>query len=135
MHVLDTSAVMAVLQEEPGSDQVTELLTLASEGERLLLPFMALMEVEYHLRRRHGAQDLNNVLAMIASWPVRVEESTPEWGHAAASVKANYRLSAADAWIAALAITHDARLVHKDPEFDPIRELQHFRLPYKPKQK
>jgi predicted nucleic acid-binding protein len=37
----------------------------------------------------------------------------------AGKIKAAYRLSVADALIAAVAKLHQATLVHKDPEFEP----------------
>lgn len=50
----------------------------------------------------------------------------------AAELKAKYRLSAADAWIAALAKENNAILVHKDPEYEQIQnEVQLLNLPYK----
>jgi len=44
-----------------------------------------------------------------------------------------YKISAADAIIATQAITNDAELVHKDPEFEAIIGLRQQQLPYKTK--
>ncbi len=38
-------------------------------------------------------------------------------------VKANYRLSVADAWIIACAMETGACLVHKDPEFEQVQDI------------
>jgi len=47
-------------------------------------------------------------------------------------MKARFRLSVADAWIAGLARQRGAVLVHKDPEFDELGEvLECMVLPYK----
>lgn len=47
-------------------------------------------------------------------------------------LKSAYRLSFADAWIAALALRQKAVLVHKDPEFEPLSQsLALQTLPYK----
>jgi predicted nucleic acid-binding protein len=35
---------------------------------------------------------------------------------------ARYRISVADAWIAATAKVHHLNLVHKDPEFEPLKD-------------
>ena len=44
----------------------------------------------------------------------------------------SYRISVADAWIAALAKDRNATLVHKDPEFEQVEaEVQVLKLPYK----
>jgi predicted nucleic acid-binding protein len=51
----------------------------------------------------------------------------------AASLKARYPLSFADAIIVANARRHDAVLLHKDPEFDALSEVvRQERLPAKP---
>ena len=89
------------------------------------------MELEYNLLRRTSPERVQELLWLIDGWPTRVEESNPAWRHEAARVKARYRLSVADAWVAALALLRDAELIHKDPEFDPITDLRVLRLPYK----
>jgi predicted nucleic acid-binding protein len=134
-YVLDTSAILAALLEEPGSEEIERLLQLASEmgGPILWLPFMTAMEVEYGLQRLVPRGELAKVLDVMASWPTRLVESDAQWRHRAARIKLGYRLSLADAWIAAYALLRGDALVHKDPEFDQIQGLQHFRLPYKPK--
>ena len=51
-------------------------------------------------------------------------------------LKSQYRISFADAFIAATAIHLDAVLVHKDPEFEALNAiLQTNSLPYKHKKK
>ncbi|MCL0057515.1 PIN domain-containing protein [Dehalococcoidales bacterium] len=123
-YVLDSSAVMSVLFDEVGAFKVLELLDEASRGNsQISLRFMALMEIEYWLLRRLP-KEAERSLLLVQSWPVEVEESYPE-------LKAGFPLSVADAWIAALAIIQDAELVHKDPQFERIRDLKTLRLPYK----
>ncbi|MCL0094837.1 PIN domain-containing protein [Dehalococcoidales bacterium] len=130
-YVLDSSAVMSVLFDEVGAFKVLELLDEASRGNsQISLRFMALMEIEYWLLRRLP-KEAERSLLLVQSWPVEVEESYPEWRHQAARLKAGFPLSVADAWIAALAIIQDAELVHKDPQFEKIRDLKTLRLPYK----
>ena len=136
LYVLDTSAIFSVLYHEDGADQVMEILNTLrgrshQEGMGILVPFVALMEVEYWLLRRLSPSEVEESLVLVDSWPIRVRESTPEWRHQAARVKAMSRLSLADAWVAALAILQRGMLVHKDPEFDQVDGLEMLRLPYK----
>jgi predicted nucleic acid-binding protein len=42
---------------------------------------------------------------------------------AASRIKASDGLSVADSWIAATATEYGATLVHKDPEFEPLKEI------------
>jgi predicted nucleic acid-binding protein len=46
----------------------------------------------------------------------------------AARLEARGGLAGADAWIAATAVTRHAVLVHRDPEFDRIDEIDQERL-------
>ena len=126
--VLDTSAILSVLFEEDGADRVEELLS--GKDSDVFVPFIALMEAEYRLLRVMSRDEVEGVLLMVESWPVQVQESTPEWRRQAASVKAQGGLSVADSWVAALAILTDGELVHKDPEFDGVEGLKAVRLPY-----
>ena len=136
-YVLDTSAIMCVLFQEAGANQVTAILEAAGKAPgkdhlHVLLPFMALMETEYWLMRRLTSREVEHTRLLIESWPGTVWESSPERRHGAARVKATTApLSVADAWIASLAILQDGELVHKDPEFDRVNGLKMLRLPYK----
>ncbi len=126
--VFDSSAVLALLLGEPGAERVAEILERARDDEdEIFLPFMTLMEVRYRLLRDFAAQ-AGIGTAIVSSWPARVEESNPRWRESAARVKARGGLSLGDAWIAALALMHDAELVHKDPEFDRVEGLRSLRL-------
>lgn len=139
-YVLDTSALLTVFYEEDGASRVLEILEFATqdpdpeeEGSKIYLPFMAMMELEYLASRRFEASVVDQALRMVGAWPVERVESSPEWGSRAARVKKGAGLSVVDAWNAALALTRDAELVHKDPEFDRVEGLRHVRLPYKNK--
>jgi len=114
------------LRDEAGADDVQRIV----EGEEpVLLPFMAIMEVAYVLRRVLSPPEVEHTMAALRGWPVIIAESSPEWGRVAAEVKSRGGLSVADAWIASLALLHDAELVHKDPEFDAVEGLHSRHLP------
>ena len=133
-YVLDTSAVLCVLNQEDGADQVLAVLSSSrsapSERAQVLVPFIALMELEYLLRRRLDSREAERVLLLVESWPVEVRESNTEWRHAAAQLKATSRISMGDAWIASLALLEDGELVHKDPELGQVSGLKAVRLPF-----
>jgi ribonuclease VapC len=66
------------------------------------------------------------------SWPVKTIHSTEELCLAAGAMKARYKMSFADSFIASTALRLDAILVHKDPEFDALESILRMdRLPYK----
>lgn len=62
-------------------------------------------------------------------------ESSKELNLIAGRLKASYRISFADAWVAATAMFYDAVLVHKDSEFEQLKDkVKLLTLPYKPKE-
>lgn len=135
-YVLDTSAILAYLRDEAGASLVEGVLERSSDATRsdtkpVLVPFIAMMEVEYQIRRQHATVDVDRLLASVEQWPVDIRESDRVWRRQAAVLKTEGRLSLADAWIAALALMEDAELVHKDPEFDRVPRLKVLRLPYR----
>ena len=68
------------------------------------------------------------------SMPILRVDSNEALGILASQFKASYRLSNADAWIAALVKERNATLVHKDPEFEQVEtEIKVLKLPYKTK--
>ena len=130
--VLDTSAVITILNQEDGWDLVYPLFDKSKKNQAVLyLPFMALMELEYLLLRKLSAEETLVIMSMVNSWPVQISESSSEWRHHAAMIKSDTSLSVADAWIASLAQLHSAELVHKDPEYEQISDLRMLTLPYK----
>jgi predicted nucleic acid-binding protein len=116
---------------EPGFELVQSILHEAEDGEvRVLVPFIAMMEVEYQFRRDLEEGEVEYWLGVIMNWPIEVIESTPDWRTRAAAVKTPGKLSVADAWVASLALMQDGDLIHKDPEFEAVSNLRHLRLPY-----
>ena len=95
----------------------------------VLMPFVVLMEVEYKFLREMP-ESTDEQMAALHDWPVSIIDSHTDWRRAAARIKAEGKVSFADAWVASLALMHDAELVHKDPEFDSLVGLKSLRLPY-----
>jgi predicted nucleic acid-binding protein len=130
--VLDTSAILTVLNQEDGLETVIDLLDQARSNQVIVyVPFMALMELEYLLLRRISAEETEYLLTLVQAWPIQVIESGEGWRRRAAAVKAQTSLSVADAWNASLALWHNAQLVHKDPEYEQAPRLAMLALPYK----
>ena len=123
-YVLDTSAILATWQREEGSDDVKDLLNKAARGEvEILLSFMTFFEAYYVTKREEGeskALEIYYWLYTLAAEPVNLEEDVLI---KAGDVKVNYKVSAIDAWILATALFKGAALIHKDTEFDPIKDL------------
>jgi predicted nucleic acid-binding protein len=131
-YVLDTSAIIAALKQEPDFEKVRDLLRAAERGAEteLVVPYMALMEMQYRFMRDMSEDDVQFWVDVVRAWPIGVVESTADWGKSAARIKATAHVSLGDAWIAALALDMDATLVHKDPEFESVSSLSDLRLQY-----
>jgi predicted nucleic acid-binding protein len=130
--LLDTSALLALRDDEPGAARVSQLLQEAQRGgPSCSACFITLMEVFYRVWKDEGEMAGREAYADCLTLPIRWVHESPELLKRAASVKATHPLSLADAWIAAAALELDAILVHKDPEFERLPGLKEERLPYK----
>ena len=71
-------------------------------------------------------------IRLIQSLAVKVQESNETLNIIAGKIKANYSISLADSYIAALSQHLSGILVHKDPEFEELSLLiKDHKLPYK----
>jgi predicted nucleic acid-binding protein len=133
VYVLDTSAWLAFIENETGADIVFNLLEKARTGKIVIfVSFMSFMGVYYITLQERDITEAQVRLQLMNSLPILRVDSTEVLGILASQFKASYRLSVADAWIAALAKERDAILVHKDPEFEQIeKEIKVLKLPYK----
>lgn len=118
IYVLDSFAVMALVQQEPGGERVRDLLHLARMGEhRLLMSLINFGELVYQTERRFGAENVNRLLVRLERSPIYFMAANRRRVLAAAHLKANHRISYADSFAAALAQEYGATLVTGDPEF------------------
>lgn len=130
--LLDTSALLALRDDEPGAERVATLLEAAARGEFACHAcFISQMELLYRIWKDEGEEAGRTAYAICLGLPITWLHESPELLERAAAIKACFPLSLADAWIAAAALQLDAILVHKDPEFEKVAALQQERLPYK----
>ncbi|MBI5526440.1 MAG: type II toxin-antitoxin system VapC family toxin [Deltaproteobacteria bacterium] len=118
--VLDTSALLALKDDEPGASEVEALLRQHGRKEAVFISFMSIMELAYILEQEQGEAAARLGVLQLKQLPLQVVESDEPLGLAAARIKARHKLSVADAWIAATAERLGATLVHKDPEFESL---------------
>ena len=132
-YVLDTSALLTLIEDEAGADVVQNIMESAgSDNVRILVSFMSFMEVFYITLQKRDVEEAQTRVYLMESLPITRVESTASLSVTAARLKAKHRISVADAWIAALAVERNAVLIHKDPEFEQVEdELEVLKLPYK----
>ncbi|GAB6043272.1 PIN domain-containing protein [Endothiovibrio diazotrophicus] len=130
-YLLDTSALLTLFDDEPGAEQVADLLRRSGDGSvRCKVCFISLMEIYYRVWKDDNELAGHTAYEQARSLPVEIVHESRELLEAAAAIKARHPLSLADAWIAASAQLGDAVLVHKDPEFTPL-PIQQETLPFK----
>ncbi|MCH8127740.1 PIN domain-containing protein [candidate division KSB1 bacterium] len=71
-------------------------------------------------------------LHLIDGLPIKQQPLQPDMAKIIGEIKASKSMSFADCCIAGLAQIHKAIIVHKDPEFEQLKdEIKQHRLPYK----
>jgi len=124
LFVLNSFALLAFFQAEPGGLRVRELLDQAGRGEvSLAITTVNLGEVAYRTERRYGLKRAQEVLAKIEEYAPAVIDVNRELALAAAHLKARYRMSYADCLAAALAQRLGAAVVTGDPDFRQVEHL------------
>ena len=122
--LLDTSALLALRDNEAGAEHVAALLRQAIDAQSMVLAcFMSRMEVLYRVWKDENERQARLADAQLQSLPIRWVAVSDPLLERAAAIKACHALSVADAWIAAAAQQEGAVLVHKDPEFQAISSL------------
>ena len=116
----DTSAILTLRDDEPGAERVAMVL----EGPNPCFAcFITRMEALYRVWKDEGERSGRLAYEQLQSLPIQWVDQTEPLLLEASRIKASHSLSVADAWIAATAILSRATLLHKDPEFEALTEL------------
>lgn len=128
-YLLDTSALFSFIEDEPGADKVESAL----KEKTTLIPWTVLMEVYYITLQEDNIAEADRRIALIKELNVKILWNMDETHLlTAARLKAEHRISFADAIIAAFAIRKNCVLMHRDPEYESLRGFVLMEaLPYK----
>lgn len=119
--VLDSYALMAFFEDEPGADFVRGLLQKAVEGDTtLLMTVVNLGEVWYAIARSNSPEIADQYIHEIKGLGIEIVEVDWNLTRQAAAFKANGNISYADCFAAALAKLKKAELVTGDKEFKAL---------------
>lgn len=119
--VFDTSALLALLFDEPGAEAVEALMHRASEKDQpMLMSAVNWAEVCYRVEGKRGVEALAQAKEFAANAPVGVVPVDRELAEAAAVYKAADLLGLADAFAATLAKNLKAEFVTSDREFKSV---------------
>lgn len=124
-YVLDAFALLAYFRDEPGAAMVQRLLEEARAGRQMLhLSLVNYGEILYISERLGGPAAARDVIRMVDALPIKVVAPDRALTFLAAHLKAQYAISLADAFAAALAVVLGFPLVTGDPELQKVREIQ-----------
>lgn len=124
VYVLDTFAILALLNREPGAGRVRIVLSDAQRRvARVYLSAINLGEVLYITERERGVKQTAEVLASVERLPIQFLQATWVRIQDAAHIKANFRVSYADAFAVAAAQEVGGTVLTADPEFAAVEHL------------
>lgn len=128
-YVLDTSALLALRDDEAGAERVHRIIDATRKRRaNTYVSFMTRMELLYRIAASEGDDAAAAALRLLDALPLHWVTCEPPILVEAARIKQRGGLSVADAWIAATAVLREAVLVHKDPEFAALAELSQEHL-------
>lgn len=123
-YVLDSFALLAYFEDEPGADAVEQLLQRARDRTvQLFLSLVNRGEVYYITLRERGRDKAVETLALLDQLPIQQAPVDRALVLSAASIKADHAISYADAFAAGLAQSLQAPVVTGDPEFRKVTAL------------
>lgn len=132
-YVLDTSALLAYIENEDGADEIGTLLMNALDGtDEISILTVSCIEVYYISIQEQGDIIARDRLRLIEDLPIVLESLDEKLIRIIGDFKATKAMSFADSCIAGLAKFKNAILVHKDPEFEQIEDdVKQYKLKYK----
>ena len=120
-YVLDSYSLLAYAEDEKGADAVEDILTKALDNQaEIFLSVINWGEMYYIALREGGKERAELYRETFARYPITIVEANKELTLQAAYYKANYKISYADAFAAALAKNRKAVLVTGDKEFKSL---------------
>ena len=129
--VLDSYALLAYFRNEEGGEKVEQLLNDAvADKHELQMTCINAGEVYYMAYRKDGADKAALVWKAMQQFPIHITEVDLSFTYKAASLKAKYKLSYADAFAAVLTINKKATLITGDHEFDALVGETNFKMKY-----
>jgi predicted nucleic acid-binding protein len=120
-YVLDSYALIAHFEQEPGAERVEGLLKAAQARKTILhLCAVNLGEIYYSALRERGADKAEETLAIIEQLPVSIVDADKSLAVLAGKLKAAHPIAYADCFAAALASQLNTKVVTGDPEFKKL---------------
>lgn len=133
-YLLDASALLAFLEDEPGAEVVQGLLEAAQKGRcKLLLSFISLLETCSQVWFQEGEEAARLLYGRLTHLPLQTVGIQNDIQWLASEILVTRPVTVTEAWLFATARHLQATLVHKDPDLkriDPSVKL--LSLPERP---
>ena len=121
--ILDSYALMAFFEDEPGADFVRGLIQKAVESDtNLLMSVVNLGEVWYSIARTNSPEVADQYVHEIKGMGIEIVDIDWTLTRQAAAFKVNGSISYADCFAAALAKLRKAELITGDKEFKVLQD-------------
>lgn len=118
---LDSFALVAFFEDEPGAEEVEKQLLKAEEaGQRLLMTVLNLGEVWYSIARTDSEKTADEKIREIQGMAIEIVDVDWVLTRQAAAFKAKGKISYADCFAAALAKLRKTEVITGDPEFKQL---------------
>lgn len=122
-YVLDSYAMIAFFEDEPGAQAVASLLReLLANRAKGYMSVVNWGEMYYSVMRDQGLVEAEKILSQFEKYPIELVDADQALTHEAAKLKGSYRIAYADCFAAALSIKLKAILVTGDPELRQLEE-------------
>lgn len=125
VYVLDSSALIRYVDDEPGAERVEELLGACVAGKaELCISAVQWGEVAGNLRKRFGAAREQHILSSLLPSESEIVPVNSERAVRAAELRVDHKVSYADAFAIELAMeSPDRVLVTADYDFEAVEDL------------
>jgi ribonuclease VapC len=120
-YVLDSFALIAFFENEPGADKVAEILRDINGNK--VRGFMSVInwgEIYYNTMREAGVEEAEKVMEQFSKHSIQLIDADKDLTYRAAKLKAIYHIAYADCFAAALSSKLKATVVTGDPEFKKL---------------
>jgi ribonuclease VapC len=117
-YLLDSFAMIAFFEDEPGADRVERILkAILGRKARGYMSVINWGEIYYNTMREQGIQTAENVIRQLKKYSIVLIDADQHLTYEAAKLKGKHKIAYADCFAAALAMRMNALVVTGDPEF------------------
>jgi ribonuclease VapC len=120
-YVLDSFALIAFFENEPGADKVARILSdINRKKSRGFMSVINWGEIYYNTRREAGIDEAEKIIKQLNKHSIQIVDTNRDLTYRAAKLKAIYHIAYADCFAAALSSELKATVVTGDPEFEKL---------------